>query len=103
MNIELTKQDIELLSKALESHEREPGTNGIMSEMMIAAFGGRDDKDTPFERERRVEESKKRMADTDREANSRKARCLMLRARFAECLSRESEFRSESTKTSAPV
>lgn len=85
MNVELSKNEIELLDTALQSWEKEPGSSEMLSSMLKLML-------TPKEH---VEEthrlSEGSMKAAEKESQSRRIKAVMIRARLFQVLARESE------------
>lgn len=85
--IDLSKEDIELISEALESHERISLSDNAMSEVIATIAAGDHRNDPRFIADR---ESAHKKAEL--KAIAMKRKCLMLRARLYEMSLRSSEF-----------
>ena len=86
MQIELTKQEIELLDIALDLWENEPQTIGLTSSMLGAMlFTGKRTKQE-IEAAVRAEQEEAR-----NESYKRRSRAIMIRVKLVQALNRESE------------
>lgn len=89
MNIELSKPEIELLDKALQTWETEATSSAVMGSMfsmILAPEGKRDEAE---------DRSKVSMEKATKENQSRRIQATLLRAKLFQGLNRESEFSCE--------
>ena len=89
--VQLTDVQIELIEKALTAYEAQAHQSELMGTIFGAIFSDKTDEGrAKYKRE--SEESFKR---AEAEANSRRRSCVMIRARFAEVMSRGEEFTTD--------
>lgn len=85
MNIELTKQEAELLDTALDLWEKEPHSTGMVSLMLGSLFRGERSK-------QEIEAVSRAEQDTARkEAHRRRMQSALIRVKIAQALNRDSE------------
>jgi len=86
MQIELNKNEIELIDTAPETWEKEAHQAAIMSSMLSVMTRKTEDPKEKF-----VAEVKSEMAGAAKEAQQRRIKSILLRAKLFQALSRESE------------
>lgn len=85
MNVELSKNEIELLDTALQSWEKEPGLSAMFYSMLKLALA-------PKEQEQEAQKSSENsIRDAEKETQSRRIKAVMIRAKLFQVLARESE------------
>lgn len=86
MNVELSKNEIELLDTALQSWEKEPGLSAMFSSMLKLVLA-------PKEQEEEAQKSSENsMRAAEKETQSRRIKAVMIRAKLFQVLTRESEY-----------
>ncbi len=86
MQIELNKNEIELIDTALDIWEKEAQRDAMLSSML-----GVMTRRVEEPKEKIVEDMKSEMAEANKESQRRRIKSIMLRAKLFQALSRESE------------